>query len=112
LAAEDHTGSIVNPDGIDADDLAAHVARTGGVADYPRARLIDHEAFLSTRADFFVPAALEGQIAAKSAPLLNVRAAFQGANDPIDLDGDRILADRGIELLPAILANGGCGSLR
>jgi glutamate dehydrogenase (NAD(P)+) len=107
LAVEDHTGSIANPDGIDASDLAAYVAKTGGVAGYPRARPSDHEAFLSTRADFFVPAALEGQITAETAPLLNVRAVFEGANGPTDLDGDRILAERDIELLPDILANGG-----
>jgi glutamate dehydrogenase (NAD(P)+) len=107
LAVEDHSGSIVNLDGIDADDLAAYVAKAGGVAGYPHARPIDHETFLSTRADCFVPAALEGQITAETAPLLNVRIVVEGANGPTDLDGDRILAERGIELLPDILANGG-----
>ena len=107
LAAEDHTGSIANPDGIDADDLAAYVAKTRGVAGYPHAQAIDHDAFLGTQADIFVPAALEGQITAETAPLLNVRAIFEGANGPTDLDGDRILAERGIELLPDILCNGG-----
>ncbi len=107
LAVEDHTGSIANPDGIDADDLAAYVAKTRGVAGYPNARPVDHETFLSTQADFFVPAALEGQITAETAPLLNVHVVFEGANGPTDLDGDRILAERGIELLPDILTNGG-----
>ena len=107
LAVEDHTGSIANPDGIDADDLAAYVAKTRGVAGYPQARPVDHETFLSTQADIFVPAALEGQITAETAPLLNVHVVFEGANGPTDLDGDRILAERGIELLPDILCNGG-----
>ena len=107
LAAEDHTGSIANPNGIDPDDLAAYVAKTRGVAGYPHAQPIDHETFLRTRADLFIPAALEGQITADTAPLLNVHAIFEGANGPTDLDGDRILAERGIELLPDILCNGG-----
>ncbi len=107
LAAEDDTGSIANPDGIDADDLAAYVAKTRGVAGYPHAQPIAHEAFLSTQADFFIPAALQGQITAETAPLLKVRTVFEGANGPTDLDGDRILAERGIELLPDILCNGG-----
>lgn len=107
LAAEDHTGSIGNPNGIDADDLAAYVAKTRGVAGYPHAHPITHEAFLSTQADIFIPAALQGQITAETAPLLNVRTIFEGANGPTDLDGDRILAERGIELLPDILCNGG-----
>ena len=107
LAAEDHTGSIANPDGIDPDDLQAHVAARRGVGGYPRAQAIDHEAFLSTQADLFIPAALEGQITAETAPLLNVKTVFEGANGPTDLDGDRILAERGIELLPDILCNAG-----
>jgi glutamate dehydrogenase (NAD(P)+) len=107
LAAEDHTGSIANPHGIDADDLGAFVAATGGVAGYPHAKPIDHEAFMSTKADIFVPAALENQITAETAPLLNVWTVFEAANGPTDLDGDRILAERGIELLPDILSNSG-----
>jgi glutamate dehydrogenase (NAD(P)+) len=107
LAAEDHTGSIANPGGIDADDLAAYVAAKRGVAGYPVAQAIDHETFLRTRADIFIPAALEGQITAETAPLLNVSTVFEAANGPTDLDGDRILAERGIELLPDILCNSG-----
>jgi glutamate dehydrogenase (NAD(P)+) len=107
LAAEDHTGAIANPAGIDADDLAAYVARTRGVAGYPHAQPVDHETFLRTKADLFIPAALQDQITAETAPLLNVRTIFEGANGPTDLDGDRILAERGIELLPDILCNAG-----
>jgi glutamate dehydrogenase (NAD(P)+) len=107
LAVEDHTGAIANPDGIDADDLQTHVAATGGVAGYPHAKSIDHKTFLRTKADIFIPAALENQINAETAPLLDVRTVFEAANGPTDLDGDRILAEKGIELLPDILSNGG-----
>jgi glutamate dehydrogenase (NAD(P)+) len=107
LAAEDHTGSIANPDGIDAADLAAYVAVKRGVAGYPHARAIDHLSFMSTRADFFVPAALEAQVTAETAPLLDVRVVFEGANGPTDLDGDRILSEKGIEVVPDILCNSG-----
>jgi glutamate dehydrogenase (NAD(P)+) len=55
----------------------------------------------------FIPAALEGQITADTAPLLNVQTVIEAANGPTDLDGDRILAERGIELLPDILCNSG-----
>lgn len=107
LAAEDHTGAIGNPDGIDADELARYVGVNGGVAGYPHAKPIDHITFMSTHADIFVPAALEAQITAETAPLLDVKVVFEAANGPTDLDGDRIMAEKGIEALPDILCNSG-----
>ncbi|MCX7706693.1 MAG: Glu/Leu/Phe/Val dehydrogenase, partial [Anaerolineae bacterium] len=107
LAVEDHTGAIADPHGIDAADLYRYVISSGGVAGYPRAKAVDHITFMSTRADFFVPAALESQITAETAPFLEVKVVFEGANGPTDLDGDRILAERGIEVIPDILCNAG-----
>lgn len=107
LAVEDHTGAIAHPDGIDATALADYVAANGGVAGYPQADAVDHVTFMSTHADIFVPAALEAQITAETAPLLDVKVVFEAANGPTDLDGDRILAEKGIEVLPDILCNSG-----
>ncbi len=107
LAVEDHTGSIAHPDGIDAEDLTAYVVKTRGVAGYPKAQAVDHETFLRTKADIFIPAALEGQITAETAPLLGVKVIFEAANGPTDLDGDQILAAKGIPVLPDILCNSG-----
>jgi glutamate dehydrogenase (NAD(P)+) len=107
LAVEDHTGSIGNREGIDAEDLNAYVMKTRGVAGYPAAQAIDHEAFLRTKADIFIPAALEGQITAETAPLLDVKVVFEAANGPTDLDGDQILAEKGVPVLPDILCNAG-----
>jgi glutamate dehydrogenase (NAD(P)+) len=107
IAVEDHTGAVSNPAGIDPDDLASWVQAHGGVKDYPAAASIDHTTFLSTRADFFVPAALENQLTAETAPLLNVKLVVEGANGPTDIDGDAILKSKGIVLLPDVLANAG-----
>jgi glutamate dehydrogenase (NAD(P)+) len=107
LAAEDHTGSIASPDGIDAKDLSDYVAMTRGVKGFPGAQAIDHETFLRTKADIFIPAALEGQITAETAPLLDVKVVFEAANGPTDLDGDQILAEKGVPVLPDILCNAG-----
>jgi len=107
LAAEDHTGAIFNARGLDADALALHVAATGGVAGFTPAEKISHVAFLKTKADIFIPAALENQINAETAPLLNVRLVAEGANGPTDPDGDAIMQDRGVQLLPDILCNSG-----
>lgn len=107
LAVEDATGAIFNSEGIDADMLAEHVKRCGGVVGYSHAREIDHETFLSTRADIFVPAAMENQITAETAPLLKVRLVAEGANGPTDPGGDAVLQAREIDLIPDILCNSG-----
>jgi glutamate dehydrogenase (NAD(P)+) len=70
-------------------------------------RAIDRGAFLATRADIFIPAAAGGTITAETAPLLDVRLVAEGANGPTDPEGDAILADRGIPVLPDILGNAG-----
>ena len=107
VAVEDASGALVNPAGIDPDDLGEYAAEHRGTADYPKASSADHRTFLSTRADIFIPAALENQITAETAPLLNVRLVAEGANGPTDTDGDRILQERGIHVLPDILCNAG-----
>ncbi len=107
LAVEDHTGAIANPDGIDADALADYVRVHKGVAGYPHAAPVDHATFMRTPADFFIPAALENQITGETAPGLNVRLVIEGANGPTNVDGDRVLQDKGILLLPDVLCNAG-----
>jgi glutamate dehydrogenase (NAD(P)+) len=106
-AVEDATGAIANPEGIDPDELAAYALERGGIAGYPKAEPVDHKAFLSTKADIFVPAALENQITAETAPLLAIKLLAEGANGPTDPDGDAILQEKGVDLLPDVLCNAG-----
>lgn len=107
LAAEDHTGAIHNEKGIDPDDLTEYVKKHKGVAGYPKSQPIDHKTFLSTKADMFIPAALENQITAETAPWLNVKLVAEGANGPTDLDGDAVLISKKTDLIPDILCNSG-----
>jgi glutamate dehydrogenase (NAD(P)+) len=107
IAVEDATGAIFDPDGIDPDDLSSYVEKHRGIAGYPNTTPVDHEAFLSTPADIFIPAALENQITAQTAPLLNVKLVAEGANGPTDPDGDAILGEKGIAVLPDIVCNAG-----
>ena len=106
-AVEDHTGAIASPGGIDPGRLAEYVQKYGGVAGYPEARSISHEGFLSSRADIFIPAALENQITGETARLLHVKLVAEGANGPTTPAGERILQKRKIELIPDILCNSG-----
>jgi len=107
VAVEDVTGAIYQPKGMDAKHLAGYVRAKGGVAGYKLADSIDRQAFLGTKADIFVPAALENQITAETAPLLNVKLVAEGANGPTDPEGDEILDLRGIDVIPDILCNAG-----
>lgn len=107
LAVEDHTGAILNLKGIDPEALSEWVLNHGGVAGFPDAEKTDHETFLTVKADIFIPAALENQITAETAPMLNVRLVAEGANGPTDPAGDEILNKRGIDVIPDVLCNAG-----
>jgi glutamate dehydrogenase (NAD(P)+) len=107
VAVEDITGVILHPEGIDPDMLTSYVKEHGGVRGYSRAKASDHQTFLSTKADIFIPAAMENQITAATAPLLQVRLVAEGANGPTDPEGDAVLQNKGIALLPDILCNSG-----
>jgi glutamate dehydrogenase (NAD(P)+) len=108
IAVQDFSGAIINKDGIDPDDLAQYTKGNKGlVGGYPKAKPMDVEKFFATQADIFIPAALENQITAKTAPLLDVKLVAEGANGPTDPEGDAILADKGIDLIPDVLCNAG-----
>jgi glutamate dehydrogenase/leucine dehydrogenase len=108
-AVEDVTGSIMsnNGHGLDPDKLADYVKKTGGVAGFPESKAIDHQTFLKMKADIFIPAALENQITATTAPMLTVKLVAEGANGPTNLDGDAILFDKGVDVIPDVLCNSG-----
>src|SRR4029077_14925417 len=63
--------------------------------------------FFATKADIFAPCALENQVGEAEASALNVKLVAEGANGPCNPEGERVLLDRGIDLLPDVLANSG-----
>jgi glutamate dehydrogenase (NAD(P)+) len=107
LTVMDHTGGIYHPSGIDPVELERYTREHGGVKGYPHAQEIGREQFFSTEVDIFIPAALEMQITAETAPHMKVKLVAEGANGPTDLEGEQILTDRGTMFLPDILANAG-----
>ena len=106
-AVMDHTGAILNDGGIDAHGLALHVQKTGGVTGFKGAERIEKDEFYQTKVDVFVPAALEQMITEVEAKMLNCKVVAEGANAPTTPAGERILENRDIEVLPAILCNAG-----
>ncbi|MDQ7825977.1 MAG: Glu/Leu/Phe/Val dehydrogenase [Candidatus Eremiobacteraeota bacterium] len=107
IAVEDVTGAVQNQGGIDPDELLCHVRARGGVKGYGKASPLGGEEFLSLKADIFIPAAMENQITAETGNLINVKLVAEGANGPTDPDGDTILREKGIDLIPDILCNAG-----
>lgn len=107
VAVEDHTGAIVNPKGFDPEALTRYVLEKGGISGFVGGEPVDHETFMKTKADIFMPCALENQITARTAPWLDVRLVAEGANGPTNPKGDAILQDRGIDVIPDILCNSG-----
>jgi glutamate dehydrogenase (NAD(P)+) len=105
----DHTGAILNRDGIHAEDLALHVTKTGGVAGFPGAESCSEEEFYQQEVDLFIPAALEQMIGPEQAGQMNCRIVAEAANAPTTPTGEAVLKERGIEVLPAILCN--CGGV-
>ena len=103
----DHTGAIYSADGIDAVALLKYSMENDGIKGYPNAEAISRETFFSTEVDIFIPAALEMQITAETAPMMKVKLVAEGANGPTDLEGEQILLDQGVMFLPDILANAG-----
>lgn len=107
VALEDVTGAVRNPNGLDVDRLTEYVKSHGGVTRFPGGEFADHIMFMNTQADIFIPAAMENQINAVTAPWLKVKLVAEGANGPTDPDGDAIMHARGIDVIPDILANAG-----
>jgi glutamate dehydrogenase (NAD(P)+) len=107
VAVGDHTGYLYNPEGFNPHKLQDYVQANGSVAGYPNGKLISREEFFATKADIFVPAALENQIGASEANLLNVKLVAEGANGPCNPEGERVLAERNIDVLPDVLCNSG-----
>jgi glutamate dehydrogenase (NAD(P)+) len=106
-AVGDHTGYLYNPEGFNPHKLQDYVQASGSIHGYPNGRSITREEFFATKADIFIPAALENQVGKEEAAALNVKLVAEGANGPCNPEGERVLLDRGIELLPDILANSG-----
>ncbi len=109
IAVGDHTGFLRNDKGIDCHKLFDHNMKTGGVKGYTEASVISEEEFYKTKVDAFIPGALEQMVKEKQANWLDCKVVVEAANAPCDPSGDRKLLEKGIEVIPAILAN--CGGV-
>ena len=107
IAVQDASGTVLNEGGLDVRAVLAHVEAHGGVAGFSGADAIDAEDFWRIESDVLIPAALEGVLTAERARTLRTRMVLEGANGPTLPEADLILADRGIVVVPDVIANAG-----
>ncbi|MCC6616327.1 MAG: Glu/Leu/Phe/Val dehydrogenase [Anaerolineae bacterium] len=107
VAISDVTGGVYNAKGLDVERLYAYAQETGGVRGFPDGDYITNEELITCDCDVLIPAAMEGQLNERNAAHIRAKLIVEGANGPTTPDADDILNDRGIHLVPDILANAG-----
>ncbi len=107
VAIGDRTGAIHNDRGIDVDAAAAWVRLNGTLEGFNKGDRISNEELLTLAVDVLVPAALENVITAKNAAHVRAKVICEGANGPTTAAADSILEERGIFVIPDIVANAG-----
>jgi glutamate dehydrogenase (NAD(P)+) len=107
VAVSDISGAIHSPEGIDIDRLRAHLAGGGKLAGFKGAQQIGHEELLALDVDIMVPAAMENAIHADNVDDFRARIIVEGANAPVTPAADAVLQERGVLIIPDILANAG-----
>jgi glutamate dehydrogenase (NAD(P)+) len=107
VAVSDHTCCLVNEQGFNVSDLKAWVDEHKVLKGYDLYHEVEASVFWSVTTDLFVLAACEFQVCGEAAANLNCKVILEGANGPIDPAADQILAQRGVKVIPDVLANAG-----
>ena len=107
IGLQDVSGSVVNEAGIDVDAALDFVTAGGKLTDFSGVTRITEAEFWALKSDIFVPAALENQLNETRARSISTRLVVEGANGPTTPAADDILHDRGILVVPDVIANAG-----
>src|SRR5688572_27698486 len=107
VGVSDASGAIRSDAGIDADALVEHVRDGGTLPEFDGAEAIEPDDLLEIECEVFIPAALGGMIHKQNAERLRCRMVVEGANSPTTPAADEILADKGILVVPDLMANAG-----
>ena len=107
IAVSDVNGGIFNEKGFDLPDLLEHVARTGSVVAFENSEPVTNDALLHLPCDILIPAALGEVIRNRNVDGVDCKVVVEAANHPVTPAADRKLADRGVLIVPDILANAG-----
>jgi glutamate dehydrogenase (NAD(P)+) len=107
VAISDIHGGIYNPNGIDIPDALRYLKTTRSFEEYPGVEFVSNQDLLELECDVLVPAATENQISAQNADKIKCKVLAEGANGPTTASADEILHQKGIFVVPDILANAG-----
>ena len=107
VAVSDATGAIRSDEGIDANELHEHVSSGGRITEFPGAEEIDSDDLVAVPCDVFIPAALGGMIHESNADRMQCKVLVEGANSPTTPKADEILREKGVYIIPDLMANAG-----
>jgi len=107
VAVSDSQGGIYNPKGINPIAVFVHKEKTGSVLGFRGSEKITNEELLELKCDILVPAALENQITKSNAAKVKAKLLAEAANGPTTPEADKILREKGVFIVPDILANSG-----
>jgi glutamate dehydrogenase (NAD(P)+) len=107
VAVSDISGGIYSEEELDLAAVRAWIAAHGTLEDLPDVQHVTNAELLELPCDILVLAALEGQITGENAQRLDAKLVVEGANGPTTIEGDAVLSDRGIVVLPDVLTNAG-----
>ncbi|WP_179344997.1 Glu/Leu/Phe/Val family dehydrogenase [Winogradskyella ursingii] len=108
VAVQDAFGSVQNQEGINVEDLFKYSQiNDGSFGGFPNAKPVDKNKFFTLDCDICIPAALGNQITIENAPQIKASLIAEGANGPTNVEGEKVLLERGITIIPDILCNSG-----
>ena len=107
VCVSDSQGGVADEAGLDPEEVLAHKAKNGTVVGLPETKTITNDDLLTWDCDILIPAALECQILEGNANEVKAKLVVEAANAPVSPGADKVLQERGIIVLPDIVANGG-----
>jgi glutamate dehydrogenase (NAD(P)+) len=107
IAISDISGGLYAADGLNVPELHEYIVQFGSLEGYDRGARISNEELLELPCDILIVAAREDQLTAENAPRVRAKLIVEGANGPTTIEADAIFAERGIPVVPDILANAG-----
>jgi glutamate dehydrogenase (NAD(P)+) len=107
VAVSDVKGGVYAPQGLNIDKVVTHVRGSGSVVEMPDTEPVSNHELLELDVDVLIPAALGEVITHDNADRIRARIIVEGANHPVTPVADRILTERGVTVIPDILANAG-----
>ena len=107
VAVSDSKGCIYNPDGLNYEKLLEVKTETGSVINYRPGKVLENRELFNLRVDILIPAALPDVITKDNVERIKAKMLVEAANLPVSLEIEKVLAERGVMVVPDILANAG-----